>query len=209
MKIIIFFFVFTHIIHYKLKNSVNLLQKFIAGFISFFYFIEYCFLFFFDNYYYLLLLLLKYRIRENLIKEKKLKSIYVINEYKIKKNAKKKNINYIDQILKIYYYRRMYLGFTVVYIQIFLRKVKELKNYILFFYFYNFIKFYESLKKKIINYSLLFFFSRNINLIIYLEKKKLKFFFFYLLLKFNLIFIKLNFNNKVIFFCNSLKEKKK
>jgi len=51
----------------------------------------------------------------------------------------------------------MYYNFAIVYTQIFLRIIKERKNYIIFLYNYKIIKNYNNFKTKIITYTLLLF----------------------------------------------------
>ena len=67
----------------------------------------------------------------------KLKKVKVIffkkkNNRILKKKEKKEN-KFFLKFYKLYYRRKMYYGFSIVYTQIFLRKIKEKKNYIIFF----------------------------------------------------------------------------
>jgi hypothetical protein len=179
-KKIIVFFLLIYLIYKKFKNSVKFLHKFLVIFYGLFYLLEYLFIFLINNYYIYIFLICKYDIKENYFFKKKLSNIYTINKNVNinRRKEKKKTYDYIDHILKIYYYRHMYLGFTVVYTQIFLRKIKEFKNYVIYMYLYKLKRIYNNFRKKIINYSLLFFFYKNYKLVFFLEKLKIKIFIF-------------------------------
>jgi hypothetical protein len=66
--------------------------------------------------------------------------------------------------------------------QIFIQKLKERKNYIIYLYKNKLKKSYKNFKKKIIYYSLFLYFFNNYNIILYyknLKKKIYNFFFFF------------------------------
>jgi hypothetical protein len=194
-KIIIIFFIFIYLV----SSSYSL--KFLQKFLVIFYFLEYLFIFSINNYYIYFLLICKYN---NYLKIN-LSNIFIINKIISKKKEQKKKNDYIDYIFKIYYHRHMYIGFTVVYTQIFLRKIKEFKNYVIYMYWYKLKRIYNNLKKKIINYSLLFFFYNNYKLVFFLEKWKIKIFNFIVFFSFCEIYIKiylLNWNIKKKFVNN-------
>jgi len=166
------FFLFIFLIHYYKKFSF-FLWKILAFFIGLIYILEYIMIFIFKSYYIYILILLKYIIKEFLIILRKSWSISPNKNYKKKKEDLKKNF-ISDKWWRIYYKRYMYYGFTKVYIQIFLRKVKEYKNYIYFLLFYKFKRKYNFYKKLIIKKTLLFYYWNNYNLVIYLENLKNK-----------------------------------
>jgi hypothetical protein len=177
-KKIIAFFLLIYLIYKKFKNCVKFLHKILVIFYGLFYLLEYLFIFSINNYYIYIFLICKYDVKENYFFKKKLSNIYTINENVKKKIEKKKTYNYIDHIFKIYYYRHMYFGFTVVYTQIFLRKIKEFKNYVIYMHLYKLKRIYNNFRKKIIDYSLLFFLYKNYKLVFFLEKLKIKIFIF-------------------------------
>jgi hypothetical protein len=78
----------------------------------------------------------------------------------------------------------MYYGLTVVYIQIFLRKMKEQKNHIIYLYNYKCKKSYNIFKKRIMYYSLFLYFSNNYNIVLYLDNLKRKIFRFIFVISF-------------------------
>src|SRR6201999_3321189 len=166
MKIFFLFFILRK--YYRKFNS-SFFDFFLGIIFSFFFLIEFIFIFLLKSYFFLIFILYKFLIKEQLNFLKRAKVIYVINNNNDlhKKKYIKKN-GYINNIKKTYYNRRIHYGLIIVYIQIFLRKIKDRKNYMV--YLYN----YKILKKKIINNSL-YFFLENYNLITFLEnfKKKL------------------------------------
>jgi hypothetical protein len=175
MKIFLLFFILNY---YYWKRDIYILQKFLGIIFNFFFLLEYFILFILKKKYMYIFLLYKYIIKEYYIN---FKIINKKTKIKLKNNNyqdnNKKNI-YINKIFYLYYRRRMYLGFTIVYLQIFRRWLKETKNDILYFYFYKWRRNYNNYKKRIINYSLLFFFYNNYNLALYFHKLKKKIFFF-------------------------------
>jgi hypothetical protein len=200
-KIIIIFFIFIYLV------SCSYRFKFLQKFLIIFYLLEYLFIFLINNYYIYFLLICKYN---NYLKTN-LSNIFIINKIISKKKEQKKKDDYIDYILRVYHYRHMYIGFTVVYTQIFLRKIKEFKNYVIYMYWYKLKRIYNNFKKKIINYSLLFFFYNNYKLVFFLEKWKIKIFNFIVFFSFCKIYIKiylLNWNIKKKFVNNIYLNKK-
>jgi hypothetical protein len=178
-KIFLFFYINYY---YVIRKASFFLQKILVFFISSIYFFEYIMIFFFESKNIYKFLLYKFIIKEFLIIIKEFLIIKNKKTYKkIQKNEKTKNI-YRDKLLRIYYKRYRYYGFTVVYTQIFLRKLKELKNDIFFNYNYKCKKIYNNLKKNLINYTIFIYFANNYNLVVYLEslKKKIYIIFFFL-----------------------------
>jgi hypothetical protein len=179
MKILFLFFLLNY---YYWKREIYFLQKFIGIIFNFFFLLEYFVLFILKKKYIYIFFLYKYIIKEYYInfkiKNLRPKIKLNINNYNYQ-NKCKKNI-YINKILYLYYRRRMYLGFTIVYLQIFRRWLKETKNHIIYMYFYKWKRNYNYYKKRIIDYSLLFFFYNNYNLALYFDnwKKKINFFIF-------------------------------
>src|ERR1700744_1727871 len=149
-------------------------RKFNSSFFDFFLGIIFIFFFLLKSYFFLIFILYKFLIKEQLNFLKRAKVIYVINNNNDlhKKKYIKKN-GYINNIKKTYYNRRIHYGLIIVYIQIFLRKIKDRKNYMVYLYNYKIKKNYNILKKKIINNSL-YFFLENYNLITFLENLKKK-----------------------------------
>jgi hypothetical protein len=177
MKILFLFIILNY---YYWKRNIYFVQKFLGIIFNFFFLLEYLILFILKKKYIYILLLYKYIIKEYFInfeiKNIKPKIKLNINTYNYKDKSKK-NI-YINKILYLYYRRRMYLGFTIIYLQIFRRWLKETKNDIIYLYFSKWKRNYNYYKKRIIDYSLLFFFYNNYNLAIYFENLKKKTFFF-------------------------------
>lgn len=194
MKIILLPFLLYYLMwHYKF-----FLQRIFIIIISLFYLLEYWFIFLLrkDMIYFFLLYL--YNIKENFYFSKKVKDVYVISDYRKKKYNKSNNYNYKNKILTVYYNRRMHVGFLIVYIQIFLRKVKEFKNYVIHLYIYTLKRNYNNSKKKIINYSLFFYF-KNYKLVFFLEnlkRKILNFIFYFNYIKF---YSKIKIKNKLYY----------
>lgn len=172
MKIIFLFFILKK--NYRKFN--NFFFHFLSGIIfSVFFLIEFISIFVLKSFFFYFFILYKFLIKEKFNYLKRARVIYVINNnndlYK-KKNIKKNSS--INDIKRIYYKKRIHYGLIIVYIQIFLRKIKENKNYMVYLYDYKLKKNYNIFKKKIINNSL-YFFLKNYNLITFLEnfKKKL------------------------------------
>ena len=196
-------FLFFFLVYKNFQSCVNFLQKCLVIYNGLFYLLEYLFICLINNYYIYFYLICKYNIKENY----DLNNVYIINEIKSNKAVYKKKKDYISNIniMKIYYRRYMYFGFTVVYVQIFLRKIKEFKNYVIYSYLYKLKRIYNNFKKKIINYSLLFFFYKNYKLVFFLEKLKKKLFNFIVFFSFCEIYIKtyiLTLNIQFIFINN-------
>jgi hypothetical protein len=97
----------------------------------------------------------------------------------------------------------MFYGLSVVYIQIFIRKIREGKNYLIYYYYYKLKRKYFLFKNVIMRYSLFFFFFKNYNLIIFLENRKNKFFNIIVILN----FIKIYLKNKIFFYLINYKKK--
>lgn len=169
------FFLLIFLIYYYKKFSF-FLWKILAFFISLIYILEYIMIFILKFYYIYTLILLKYKIKEFLMVLRKSWGTSSNKNYEKKKeDLKKRSIS--DKWWRIYYKRYMYYGFTKVYMQIFLRKIKEYKNYIYFLLFYKFKRKYNFYKKLIIKKTLLFYYWNNYNLAIYLENLKSKLFY--------------------------------
>lgn len=172
MKIIFLFFVLRK--NYRKFNS--LFFDFFLGIIfSFIFLIEFIFIFVLKSYNFYFFIIYKFLTREKSNFLKRARVIYVINNNNdLYKKKYIKNNSYINNIKRIYYNKRIHFGLIIVYIQIFLRKIKENKNYMVYLYNYKLKNNYNIFKKKIINNSI-YFFLKNYNLIIFLEnfKKKL------------------------------------
>jgi len=190
MKILLLFTFLNNIYN---QNNVFFLQKIIGSIFSFFFLFEYIILFIFNNIFIYIIIIYKYIIKYKSILFKKKKKVY--NNFFLKKNEKK--FLYKEQILKIYYHRWMYYGFTIVYLQIFLRKIKENKNYFIYVYYYKLKKMYNNIKKKIIFISLFLFFLNNYNIILYYNYLKKIIFNFIIILSFIKIFQKNLFCTKI------------
>jgi len=134
MKILSLYFLLYKLSNNYLQVSFFFLQKILGIFIGFFYLLEYIFLFFFiKNYYYIFLIYRYLIIKKYYVFKKRGFYFNLRRKNDIKKISKKKKENkYIKMFKNFYYYRRMYWGLTSAYIQIFLRKVRESKNYIIF-----------------------------------------------------------------------------
>jgi hypothetical protein len=99
-----------------------------------------------------------------------------------------------------------------VYIQIFLQKIKEKKNYIIYLYNYKLKKMYNNFKKNIIYYSLFIYFLNNYNIILYYNYLKKKIFNFIVILSFLEILKKFLLYKKLyefIFFLKLLSKNRK
>ena len=168
-----------YLLLYKLSNNYFRSQSFflqiITGIIfGFFYLLEYIFLFYFQkNYIYNL-----YINRYIVIKKKSFfnkKAFFFEKNTDIKKiNKKKKENKYVKLFNKLYYHRRMYWGLTVVYMHIFLRKIRESKNYIIYLINTRIIWGYKVLKWRIRVYSVFYFFWYNYRLFLYYKRFKKK-----------------------------------
>ena len=129
MKIIFFFIALNY---YYFKRSINFLQKIKGIFFCIFLFLEYLFVFIFRSYYLSLLIVYKHLIKEKIINLKNKEEDDEIK--KLKKDITNLNKNRkIYFFLDLFYRRRMYTGISIVYVQIFMRKMKEKKNNIIFF----------------------------------------------------------------------------
>jgi hypothetical protein len=141
-------------------------------------------LFFFKSYYIYILFLYKFIIKEFIIR---ITNSFIIkrkkNYKKLEKNKKIKGV-YMDKLLIHYYKRHMYYGFSIVYTQIFLRKLKEFKNYYYYYSYYKFKSRYLRFKKRIMSYSILFYFANNYNLALYLDNIKKKIFYINIFFRF-------------------------
>jgi hypothetical protein len=186
-KVIVVFFLFVFLVYKSFQSCVKFLHKFLIIYYGLFYLLEYLFIYLINNYSIYFFLICKYNIRESYY----LNNIYIITEIESKKKVYEKKKYYIPNINRIYYRRYMYFGFTVLYIQIFLRKIKEFKNYVIYSYYYKLKRIYNNLKKKIISSSLLFFFYKNYKLVFFLEKLKKKIFNFIVFFSFCEIYIKM------------------
>jgi hypothetical protein len=201
-----------YLLLYKLSNNYFRSQYFflqiITGIIfAFFYLLEYIFIFFFHkNYLYMLIIHRALIIKKNKIFNKQ--SFF----WKKNINIKKKNINikkenkYIKFFNKLYYHRRMYWGFTVVYIHIFLRKIRESKNYIIHLINTRIIWGYKVLKWRIRVYSFLYFFWYNYRLFASnrrFRKKLKKIIMFIIPIA---LYIKIKIKIKINFFLENLKK---
>ena len=102
----------------------------------------------------------------------------------------------------------MFYGLSVVYIQIFIRKIREGKNYLIYYYYYKLKRKYFLFKNIIMRYSLFFFFLNNYNLIIFLENIKKKIFNIIVILSFIKIYLKINIKNKIFYSINYIKKLK-
>ena len=92
--------------------------------------------------------------------------------------------------------------------QIFLRKIKENKNYIKFLLSYKLRNYLIYLKKKNINYSLYFFSSNNYFLSIYIDNLIKNIYIFYLIIKYGSIYNVIKLSQKRYLFIKNIKEKK-
>lgn len=196
----ILFFLFIWLTFYYKKNLLYFFQKLLGVIISFIFILEYIYIFFFQNLYIYSLIVYRYVFKENVIIFKKninRKSYRNKKEFLIKKKKKNKIISFF---LNLYYRRRIYFGLTVVYIQIFLRKIKEFKNYIIFFFNFKLKKSYNSLKKYILSYSLRFYLFSNYNLVMYITNFKKKIFNFIVLISFIEIYKKTQLKKNIYIF---------
>src|ERR1700753_1256305 len=132
MKIFFLFFILRK--YYRKFNS-SFFDFFLGIIFSFFFLIEFIFIFLLKSYFFLIFILYKFLIKEQLNFLKRAKVIYVINNNN--DLHKKKNIK------KTYYNRRIHYGLIIVYIQIFLRKIKDRKNYMVYLYNYKIKKNYN------------------------------------------------------------------
>ena len=204
MKIFFLFFILRK--YYRKFNS-SFFDFFLGIIFSFFFLIEFIFIFLLKSYFFLIFILYKFLIKEQLNFLKRARVIYVINNNNDlhKKKYIKKN-GYINNIKKTYYNRRIHYGLIIVYIQIFLRKIKDRKNYMVYLYNYKIKKNYNILKKKIINNSL-YFFLENYNLIISLENFKKKLWLIIFFLNFLGIYNIVKLKNIIFLILNILKKK--
>jgi hypothetical protein len=146
--------------HYIVNSKVFFLKKILSIIFSSLFFLEYIILFILSSKYIYMFNLYKYSLKNTSITYKQ-KVIY--NNYFYKKKKIKKNL-YKDKISRLYYSRWIYYGLSIVYLQIFLRKIKEQKNYIIYLYNYklkksfnnlnnyNIVLYYSNLRKKLFNF---------------------------------------------------------
>jgi hypothetical protein len=170
-----------YLLLYKLSNnyirSQSLFSQIITGIIfGFSYLLEYIFIFSFQKMYIYNLYIHRYiAIKKKSIFNKN--TFFSEKNISIKKKNKKQTENkYVKLLNKLYYHRRMYWGLTVVYIHIFLRKIRESKNYIIHLINTRIIWGYKVLKWRIRIYSIFYFFWYNYRLFLYYKrfKKKIK-----------------------------------
>jgi hypothetical protein len=166
--------------HYIISSKVFFFKKILSIIFSLIFLLEYIILFILSSKYMYIFNLYKYSFKNNSITYKQ-KVIYNSHFYKKKKIKKEL---YKDKILKLYYNRWIYYGLSIVYLQIFLRKMREQKNYIIYVYNYKLKKSFNNLKKKIIYYSLLLYFLNNYNIVLYYSNLKKKLFNFIVILSF-------------------------
>lgn len=176
MKILLLYLLLYKLSNKFLKLPFFFLQKIWSIIISFFYLLEYLFLFVLQKNYFYTLIIYKLLVIKQYNNFRKRGFYLKKNNYIKKKKEKKKESKYVKFIKKIYYYRWMYWGFTVVYIQIFLRKMRESKNYIIFLINTRIIRSYNRLKWRIYFHSLFYFLWYNFRLFLYNKrfKKRLK-----------------------------------
>jgi len=178
--------------YYYIKHCAFFLQKLIGILISLFYLLEYFFLFLLKikNIYFIFLYF--FIKRENFIKKENFYKIILVKKTKVKRKKKS-----MDLFLKLYYKRYMYIGLGIVYMQIFLRKIKENKNFIFFLFNYKLRNFFFNLKKKNINNFLYFFFSNNYFLTIYIDNLIKNLYSFFLIINFVLIYNLINLKERI------------
>jgi hypothetical protein len=98
----------------------------------------------------------------------------------------------------------MFYGLSIVYIQIFLRKIREGKNFLIYYYNYKLKRKYFLFKNIIMRYSLFFFFLNNYNLIVSLANITKKIFNIIFIFKFIIINLKINIILKIFFIYNQI-----
>jgi len=178
MKILLLFFLLYRLSNNYLKLSYFFIQKIWSIIISIFYLLEYIFLFYFKKNYLYMFFIYKFLIIKNLyIFSKRGFYLNFRRQSNIKKKSKKKKENkYLKMFNKFYYHRRMYWGITSVYIHMFLRKIRESKNHIIFLINTRIIRGYVVFKWRIRFYSLFYFYWYNYRLFVYYKrlKKKIK-----------------------------------
>lgn len=168
-----------YLLLYKLSKNFFRTQYFFVQIITgiivgFFFLLEYIFLFFFQKNFFYILILYRYIINKNFFFFNNYKFFFKKKTY-IKKISKKKEENkYVKLFNKLYYHRRMYWGLTVVYMHIFLRKIRESKNYIIYWINTRIFWGYKVLKWRIRFYSIFYFFWYNYRLFLYYKRFKRK-----------------------------------
>lgn len=179
-------------------------KKYFCFFFSLFYLLEYILILRLKNQYIYFLFIYWFYLKENF-------SILIFKReffakkipIPLKKKIKKKS--YVDKVWRIYYDRWKYYGWSIFYIQRFLRIMREKRNYIKYMHFYKWKWNYYYLKKKIRHFGLFFFFYVNYKIIKYFDK------IFYRIIKYFIIlnYIKLYYKallNNILFF--KLKKKR-
>lgn len=195
---IIFFWI--KLSYYYLKYSFTLLQKLFVFFISLFYLLEYIFIFIFVNTSIYIWIVYKFTIKENFIKFKKGKIYYETNIKNYKRKNEKKNNIMSNKLLRAYNNKWMIPGFIKVYIQVFLRKLKDNKNYLFFIFNLKIKNKYFLLKKKIMNFSIYIYIYTNYNLVIFFENFKKRAFNVIVIISFIEIYKKVKIKIKFFFF---------
>lgn len=196
MKIIFFFIALNY---YYFKRSINFLQKIKGIFFCIFLFLEYLFVFIFRSYYLSLLIVYKHLIKEKIINLKNKEEDDEIK--KLKKDITNLNKNRkIYFFLDLFYRRRMYTGISIVYVQIFMRKMKEKKNNIIFFFNYKFKYMMSIVKKKIVKLSLFVYLVNNYNLVLYFDNLKKNLYYIIFFFSFMEIYRKEKFKNIFFYF---------
>lgn len=92
----------------------------------------------------------------------------------------------------------MFYGFTVVYIQIFFRKIRELKYYLMYIFNNKFKRKYKYFKKSIVNYSSFFYYNNNYNLVMFFEYIKKRIFSIIIIFNYIKLYSIVNLKQKIL-----------